>query len=219
MNRIIMCLIFILIASCAGSKLANNSLESTINPAIYPPKWTETLTSTQNNSKDARSTQVSPTITVVNNSPLPRTFEGFILYNGRCDKYNCLFTSKESKYLVLGLATISGFYTSIQKTAWNETKQCDNFVITGGNTGVIDYILFLIDEANTVNTINEIGQPIINIDVDSLSQEKKQILFSSTNKKPISLTLVSTLGIGTEVPVCFSFFSIIEVYDHDIYKK
>jgi hypothetical protein len=128
-----------------------------------------------------------------------------------CRQGQCLFTNG-SENTVLGLATLEGYFTHVTRAAWGATKSCDSFVVTGGSAPLIDFFLALIEASNTVNSKNELNQPVINLDLSGLSELEKQKLLASSAKQPISLRVLSFLPPKAgEVDACYSFVEILKV--------
>lgn len=128
-----------------------------------------------------------------------------------CRQGQCLFTDASGN-TVIGLATLEGYFTHVTRSAWGETKSCDSFLVTGGSKPLIDFLLALLKQGNTVNSKNELNQPIINLDLSGLSELEKQKLLASSAQQTISLRVLSFLPpkVG-EVGACYSFVEILKV--------
>jgi hypothetical protein len=183
--------IIIFTISCSATNSTNNSL------AITPISSRTSINTTPNNIK----------------------MEGLVLIDGICDMYNCLFDYKVRQFLPMGLATLVGNYDSLTRTAYTETKQCNNFIIMRGNNYFIDSILSLINDGNGINTSNNLGQPIININIDLLTKDELTLLLASKNSHPISITIISKRYEPRSAPVCHSLFTVLNVYDYDVYQS
>ena len=69
----------------------------------------------------------------------------------------------------VGLATIQGYYTSIERLGFGDNKQiCDSFVITGGSDELIRSVLSLVNSGNGVYLKNERNQPVVSLDMNVL---------------------------------------------------
>ncbi len=133
----------------------------------------------------------------------------FTLINDRCTAEECLFNSN-SNY-PLGTAVIKGYYSSVERTAWDVTKKCDGFTITGGSQEIIRAMTDLVDKGNTVHSKNALNQPVINQGLSSISQQEKQIILNSTIKKPIDLLIFVDSPVEVGVPVCFEDATVLKI--------
>ncbi len=130
------------------------------------------------------------------------------LIDQSCNGDECLLSGRSD---MIGLSNITGYYKVTSQSAWGATEDCDSFVITGGSEKAIKIFSDLIVEGNTVNSANEEGQPIINLDLKTFEQTAKQKLLSSTKDKPVSLSVFFPLWPHTGAPVCFSFIKVLGI--------
>lgn len=159
------------------------------------------------------------TLGVIGCSPIQKTTvissssqeHAYILIDGRCDNENCLFRSSEEQNFLVGVATVSGYYVQLERTAFEQTKLCDSFIITEGSPALIESLLTLIEQGNTVYTKNDLDQPIISLNLDVLNDDEKKRLVSSSEPQQISLVLLATNPSPQGAPVCFSHFEILRV--------
>jgi hypothetical protein len=79
------------------------------------------------------------------------------------------------------LATVSGYYVQLERTAFEQTKLCDSLIITKASPALLESLLSLIEQGNTVYTKNDLDQSIISLNLDVLSEDEKQGLVSSSN--------------------------------------
>ena len=152
----------------------------------------------------------SPIQTATPMSPPGQPSE-YTLVDGRCHNETCLFRSSEEQNFLVGVATASGYYVQLERTAFEQTKRCDSFIITEGSPALIESLLSLIEQGNTVYTKNDLDQPIISLNLDALNDEEKQRLVSSSELQQISLVLLATNPSPQGAPVCFSHFEILQV--------
>jgi len=124
------------------------------------------------------------------------------LVNNRCFIDECLFNVSNSNY-PLGSAVIKGYYSPVERSAWDETKKCDSFTITGGSDNLIRAMVDLVDSGNTIHSKNDLNQPVINLGLDLLSQREKQGIFKSNNDNQIELIVFNDSPRGVGVPVCY----------------
>lgn len=125
---------------------------------------------------------------------------------GNCTKEGCLFGTK---YNIEGFGNIKGYYLSEQRTAWNETKNCDEFVITGGNETIANYFKDLVKQGNTVNKFNENGQVAINLNLKDLTPNQIDMIKNSKASDPVVLQIIRYTLPGKGAPVCTSMIEII----------
>ncbi|HBR81031.1 MAG: hypothetical protein UX09_C0019G0006 [Candidatus Uhrbacteria bacterium GW2011_GWE2_45_35] len=137
-----------------------------------------------------------------NSALVEQTNESFELINNYCSSVECLFNVNNSKY-PLGLAVIEGYYSPVERTAWEETKECDSFTVTGGSEELIRVMVELVDGGNTVHSKNELGQPIINLGLDLISDSEFEAIKNSDLDNPIELTVLLTTPPDIGVEVCY----------------
>ena len=152
----------------------------------------------------------SPIPTAIPTSSPSRASE-YTLVDGRCHNETCLFRSSEEQNFLVGLATVSGYYVQLERTAFEQTKLCDSLIITKGSPALIESLLSLIEQGNTVYTKNDLDQPIISLNLDALKDDEKQRLVSSSEFQQVSLVLLATNPSPQGAPVCFSHFEILRV--------
>jgi hypothetical protein len=142
-------------------------------------------------------------------SPIPQ--REYTLVGETCDNANCLFVNEGEPDYPIGVATVTGYYAQIERSAFEQTKQCDSFIITQGPSVLIQSILSLIKHGNTVYTQNDRGQPVISFDLTNLMQSEKQRLISSSASEPVPVVLLATSPNHQDAPVCYSRFDILRV--------
>lgn len=144
-------------------------------------------------------------------TPFPIPESQYILIEDKCNRENCLFFTQVEPDWLIGVATVFGYYTELERSAWEQTKRCNSFVITGGSSALIHSLLSLIEHGNTLYTKNDLDQPIISLDLNKLPELEKQRLISSSVAKPIFLVLLAPNPPNQGVSVCFSHFEILRV--------
>ena len=141
----------------------------------------------------------------------PSQVSEYALVDGRCNSENCLFRLRQEQNYLVGLATVSGYYAQLERTAFGQTKRCDSFIITRASPTLIQSLLSLIEQGNTVYTKNDLDQPSISLNLGALTEDEKQILGSSSESQQVSLVLIATNPNAQGAPVCFSHFEILRV--------
>jgi cell division protein FtsL len=125
------------------------------------------------------------------------------LVNNDCSVDTCLFDIASNNYPI-GTTAITGYYTSVERNAWekDETQTCDSFTITQGPEELIRRIVNLVDNGNTINSKNELNQPIINLGFELLSPTEKQEILNSTNNNQIELLVLTESPVEYGVSTC-----------------
>lgn len=124
------------------------------------------------------------------------------LVGGRCSTSECLFNMGNSNN-PLGTAVIKGYYSPVERSAWEETKICDSFTITGGSKELIRTMVAMVDGGNTLHSKNTLNQPVINLGFNLVSQVEKQSILTSSVNNQIELIVLSDSPVGAGVPVCY----------------
>ncbi len=127
---------------------------------------------------------------------------GYELINNYCSTDECLFNIGNSNY-PLGSTVIKGYYSPVERSAWDETKKCDSFTITDGPVELTRAMIDLVDGGNTVHSKNKLNQPVINLGLDLLSQAEKQSILNSTENNQVELIVLSDSPRESGVPVCY----------------
>jgi hypothetical protein len=91
----------------------------------------------------------------------PSQASEYALVDGRCNSESCLFRLSEEQNFLVGLATVSGYYVQLERTAFEQTKLCDSLIITKASPALLESLLSLIEQGNTVYTKNDLDQSII----------------------------------------------------------
>jgi hypothetical protein len=128
-----------------------------------------------------------------------------------CHKNECLFVSPSVPDYPVGIATVRGYYTQAERTAFSDTKLCDSLVIVGGSQVLINSYLSLIEAGNSVNSKNELNQPIISLDLNGVEARDKQRILASSADQPVEMLLLSPIPPGRSAPACYSPVEIVKV--------
>ncbi len=120
----------------------------------------------------------------------------------KCTTEECLFKTKGDNY-PLGLSIIKGYYTPVERSAWGETEVCDSFTITSGSSELIQAMINLVDNGNTVHNKNQLNQPVINLGLELISESEEQKIFSSSDDNQIELLVQTISPKRTEASVCY----------------
>ncbi len=119
-------------------------------------------------------------------------------------------------YKVERTVIVTGYYMARKENDWgNVPVTCPGLLVsetTGGDAGLIEKFITLVQQDNTVNSIDPItGKLVLNISVDSLSAEHINLIQSSTAASPVEVELVEKLAIGHGVSACHSFVDIVSL--------
>lgn len=136
--------------------------------------------------------------------------QGYYLVNSKCTSKECLFKIGDSNYL-LGTAVVRGYYSPVERNAWGEAKICDGFTITDGSKEMIRAMVKLVDSGNTVHSKNYLNEPVINLELESLSQSEKNAIFKSSSENQIELLVFEDSPRQSGVGVCYRDVIVIKV--------
>ncbi len=141
---------------------------------------------------------------------------GYTLQSERCTTWDCLFIRDTEPNHPVGVVTLAGYYTS-REGYYTELfgtpgpVTCDAFVITAGSAQLIRAYLNLLDEGNSVNARNALNQPIINLDLSTLTEAEAARILASTPENPLQLVVLIFSPSYTTVPPCFSPVEVLRV--------
>lgn len=127
-----------------------------------------------------------------------------------CSLDECLFNINQSVY-PLGIATIKGYFSPVERTAWEETKTCDSFTVTGGSEEFTRAMIGLVDMGNTVHSKNELNQPVINLGWDMLNDAEKEIIKNSTVENQKELIVFKKSPGASGAPICYTDVTVLRV--------
>jgi hypothetical protein len=81
----------------------------------------------------------------------------YTLIGGKCNSENCLFFKKSEADFLMDIATVSGYYVHEERSAFEQTKQCDSFIIEESPPALVQSLLSLIEQGNTLYSKNNLG--------------------------------------------------------------
>jgi hypothetical protein len=153
-----------------------------------------------------------PTMPIpVTSQAIPEETPDSFPIDNRCDRRGCLFEDKGND-AVIGFAELEGYYTTYDKKDWgDEDVTCDAMVIQDGNTALVNSLTSWVKKGNAINTLNDKGELVLNIDLSSITENYQQRIKSSTEMNPIKLDVIRILPQGRGAPACASFVDIIAV--------
>ncbi len=131
-----------------------------------------------------------------------------LLLNNLCAEYQCEFTQYG---FVLGLSSMSGFYTQVERSPWGKVETCDALVVLSGTGSMANNLSALVDQGNTVNSKDDKGHLVLNLDFSSLTAQEINKIKSSTQAKPVNLTVLRTTPEERSVEACHSAVKILRV--------
>jgi hypothetical protein len=212
----ILVVVGVFMVSCASNVLPSQSPISPITTATERSTATEQPTATSTPTPLPTSIVVATTLTPQIIPTIPISF-GICKSTNYCPltdcrKEECLFVSPYEPDYPVGIATVRGYYTKVTKAGFgDETKLCDSFVIVGGSQVLISSYLSLVEAGNSVNSKNELNQPVISLDFSQVDAQDKQRILASNKAKTIELLLLNPIPRGMGVPACYSPVEIITV--------
>lgn len=132
-------------------------------------------------------------------------------YNG-CTDAECLFHS-ESTGKFIGNTSFWGYYSKTTREGWSgEPVECDSFTITSGRSNeIIQSYVDGVNKGNTVNSLDDQNQPIVNLQLSNLSSGDLQRLKNSNTDSKVRLDVFLPNNHGRGAPACFSYFQIKKV--------
>lgn len=112
---------------------------------------------------------------------------------------------------------IQGYFLAYNDIDWGDKPVvCNTVIVTkvaGGDATLIEDLKQLVDDGNTVNSIDKEGNLILNIEFFGLTPEQKKKIQSSTAINPVELDIIDIRSNeGTEVSTCASFVDILKDY-------
>lgn len=129
------------------------------------------------------------------------------LTNYVCTIDQCLFNNIGDE--PLGVAVIKGYYSPVERTAWEETKTCDGFTITSGSAELIRVMIDLVNEGNSIYSKNQLNQPVVNLGLQLLSQSERQSILNSTANSQIELIILMNSPTELEPQVCYTDMTVL----------
>lgn len=128
---------------------------------------------------------------------------------GGCSSEKCLFQGSEA---VEGYGYLEGYYSTKKATDWGDVSvTCDVLVTTGGDEELINDLLGWVKKGNTINAADNKGNLMVNISIESLSAQDKNIIKNSTINNKVKLSVVRVTPQGRGAPACDSFVDIVAV--------
>lgn len=106
---------------------------------------------------------------------------------------------------------VYGYYKSLERTAWGVKAMCDVLVVTGGDSLLISTLEDMVERGNTVNSLDENGNLLMNIETEKLSVQDSERILNSTVSNPANLLVAEKVPEGRAASVCHSFVSITSV--------
>lgn len=144
------------------------------------------------------------------NINVPANSVSYNLINSVCTTEECLFNIGNSNH-PLGTAIIKGYYLSVERSAWGETKTCDSFTITGGSKELIRAMVDLVDQGNNVHSKNQLNQPVINLGLELIGQSERQVIFNSSLNNQIELIVLNDSPVARGASTCFQDVIVLRI--------
>ncbi len=138
-----------------------------------------------------------------------------------CTYNNCLWQDADSdrfkrdgnKDYVFGLATIKGWYTTRDKMdRSNEEVTCNSFLIEDGPEVLLtSYKKIIIEHGNNLNSMDENGHIIVNINLSSLSEDERELMLNSNSVNPIEMIIFQKPPKGKGASTCHSAIEVFQI--------
>lgn len=131
--------------------------------------------------------------------------------DGKCSSQGCLFADP-SNDAVIGFGSLDGYYVQNPKKDMDGVDVlCDSLAITGGSAELIKHFTKWVLSGNTLNTINEDKELLVNVNFDGLSNQARELITASTRAAPVALDVVRILPVGSDAAACTSVLDIVDV--------
>ncbi len=106
-----------------------------------------------------------------------------------------------------------GYYRQDAKIVNNNVLSgvCDAFVVTGGDISLRNEFIQKINQGNTLNSLDNQSNLVLNIQLDGLSDADKNIIVSSSSDQPIRLAVQKKQSRSMGVGQCYSPVYITDV--------
>jgi len=128
---------------------------------------------------------------------------------GGCSDKKCLFQGPEA---VEGYGYLEGYYSTKKAIDWGDIPvTCDVLVTAGGSEELINDLLGWVKKGNTINAVDNKGSLMVNISLESLSTNDKNLIKNSTFNNTVKLKVVRVTPQGRAASACGSFVDIIAV--------
>ena len=147
----------------------------------------------------------------LNSNPVPEeqniNFSEELKYSlvDTCSAEQCLF---EKEGIPEGLASLEGYYFNYEADDWGTPTTCDGFVVTNGNETLIKHFNTWIDDGNSLNKRID-GKLVVNISLENLDEETKNIIKNSNTDSNIELNVVRITPVGRSASTCSPVIDIV----------
>jgi hypothetical protein len=187
-------LIFVFVSSCTQAKIVASSIpvSGTPSPLIVTP------------------TTLSPSQTAPSPLDTPYYDRQYKLVN-TCNDTTCLFFDNVNQPpYPIGYAMITGHYLKVERTRNGETETCDGFILDTAPSELLSaYENYFMNDTAVYSKTPD-GKSVINIPLWNEDEATKQIIFSSSSEKPITLRILNEPPINYGAVSCFSPLSILD---------
>jgi hypothetical protein len=110
-----------------------------------------------------------------------------------------------------GVATITGYYQQVEDYEYEVSRICESFVVITGSDPFVQVMKDLVAYGNSIYKVDELGRPIVHIDLSELSDGERQQLMDSNAQSPVELVVFITVPQGMSPFGCYSPVEILIV--------
>ncbi|HVS79488.1 MAG TPA: hypothetical protein VHF05_00750 [Candidatus Paceibacterota bacterium] len=141
---------------------------------------------------------------------------GFVFWNKQTSKpaINISGSQQNSENVIGEESTTTtsflGYYLTNNSVA-GKPKECSIFVIPKSSDPLFDFFSEMVQQGNTVNSIDSKGDLFLNVDLANVSTVDKARVVSSTESNPIILDVQKKRMEGKDAGPCTSFVDILSV--------
>jgi hypothetical protein len=200
-------LIFVFVSSCTQTKIVVTPVPATETPS---PKLGATQTASPVETGLASPMTVSPGQTDPFSLDTPYFDRQFNLVN-TCDESSCLFSDNVNHPAYpIGYAIVMGHYLKVERTRDGETETCDGLVFDNAPAELLSEYENYFKNDHAVYSKTTDGKSVINIQLWNEDEATKQIIFSSSSEKPITLRILNEPPLYYGTVACFSPVSILD---------
>lgn len=200
-------LIFAFVSSCTQTKIVISPIPATGTPS---PIIVVTQTASPVETASASPLTPSPGQTDPFSLDTPYLYRQYKLVNP-CDESTCLFSDNVNHPAYpIGYAIVMGHYLKVERTRDGKTDTCDGLVFDNAPAELLSAYDNYFKNDPAVYSQTSDGKSVINIQLWNTDEATKQIIFSSSSEKPITLHILNEPPLYYGTVDCFSPVSILD---------
>ncbi len=145
--------------------------------------------------------------------------DSYQLVDDYCVYWQCFFEGNHDIGPV-GIGVVKGYYTPRPAYSMGgEEIVCDGFTIIDAPKSLTQILLKWIKDGNTVNGKNNLNQPIVNVDMASLTPTDRQHLLLSKLANPIQFIVLRRPPSGKGAPDCYPVLDFLTEKNAPVFVK